>query len=250
MTFLASPVNEGLSPVYQWKVNGTIVGTNNPTYSYIPVNGDIVTCILNSSEICTTNNPATSNQVIMVINSNLVVSVSISASANPVCSGNAVTYTANPTNGGSSPIYQWKVNGINAGTSSSTYTYNPASGDQISCILTSNVACPIGNPATSNIITMNVPTSPVVTFTRCFDSITTTNAQPFRLKGGIPLGGTYSGAGVTNNIFYPCHCRRWHVPDNLYIHKCSLMFSQHDRHDHHDHHALHDLRADPHRHQR
>ena len=52
-------------------------------------------------------------------------------------------------------------------------------------------------------ITMNVPTSPVVTFTRCFDSITTTTAQPFKLKGGIPLGGTYSGAGVTNNIFYP-----------------------------------------------
>ena len=50
---------------------------------------------------------------------------------------------------------------------------------------------------------MSVPTSPIVTFTRCFDSITTTNAQPLKLKGGIPLGGTYSGAGVTNNIFYP-----------------------------------------------
>jgi uncharacterized protein (TIGR02145 family) len=50
---------------------------------------------------------------------------------------------------------------------------------------------------------MNVPASPVVTFTLCNDSITTTNAQPFKLKGGIPLGGTYSGAGVTNGIFYP-----------------------------------------------
>jgi uncharacterized protein (TIGR02145 family) len=50
---------------------------------------------------------------------------------------------------------------------------------------------------------MNVPASPVVTFTLCNDSITTTNAQPFKLKGGIPLGGTYSGAGVTNGIYYP-----------------------------------------------
>jgi uncharacterized protein (TIGR02145 family) len=50
---------------------------------------------------------------------------------------------------------------------------------------------------------MNVATSPVVTFTRCNDSITTINAQPFRLKGGIPLGGTYTGPGMTNGIFYP-----------------------------------------------
>ena len=203
VTFLASPVNEGSLPVYQWKVNGTIVGTNSPQYSYIPSNGDIVICVLSSSETCTTNNPAASNPVIMVIHSNLVVSVSITASANPVCSGNAVIYTAATINGGTTPFYQWKVNGANAGTNSSTYTYNPAAGDQVSCILTSNIPCPIGNPATSNIITMNVPASPVVTFTRCFDSITTTTAQPFKFKGGIPLGGTYSGAGVTNGIFYP-----------------------------------------------
>jgi uncharacterized protein (TIGR02145 family) len=50
---------------------------------------------------------------------------------------------------------------------------------------------------------MNVATSPIVTFTRCNDSITTTNAQPFKLKGGIPLGGTYSGPGVSNGIFHP-----------------------------------------------
>jgi hypothetical protein len=92
----------------------------------------------------------------MVINGNLPVSVSISASANPVCSGIAVTYTAVPNNGGGSPIYQWKVNGNNVGTNSTTYTYNPASDDQILCILTSNISCPIGNPATSNIFTMAV----------------------------------------------------------------------------------------------
>jgi len=50
---------------------------------------------------------------------------------------------------------------------------------------------------------MNVVSSPAVSFTACFDTITTTNAKPFKLKGGIPLGGTYSGPGVTNGIFYP-----------------------------------------------
>ena len=203
VTFTSTPVNQGTSPVYQWKVNGINAGSNSPVFTYNPTSGDLVSCILTSNVTCPSGNPATSNQITMTVNPVLSVSVSITASNNPVCSGNAVTYTAIPVNGGTSPVYQWKVNGINVGTNSTTYTYNPSSGDQVSCILTSNVACPMGNPATSNTITMSVPSSPVVTFTRCFDSVTTTNAQSIKLKGGIPLGGTYSGPGVTSGIFYP-----------------------------------------------
>jgi len=139
----------------------------------------------------------------MIVNANLPVGITIGASANPFCPGNSVTFTATPMNGGTNPAYQWKVNGINKGTNSPTYSYNPASGDLVSCILTSNLPCVTANPATSNTITMSGTLASVVTFTRCFDSITTTTAQPFKLKGGIPLGGTYSGAGVAGGIFHP-----------------------------------------------
>ncbi len=44
---------------------------------------------------------------------------------------------------------------------------------------------------------------PVVSYTPCNDNITTTAAQPINLKGGIPLGGNYTGTGVNSNIFYP-----------------------------------------------
>ena len=37
----------------------------------------------------------------------------------------------------------------------------------------------------------------------CNDTVTTTNAKPFILNGGYPLGGTYSGPGVNSGIFYP-----------------------------------------------
>ena len=47
-----------------------------------------------------------------------------------------------------------------------------------------------------------VITAPVVSLNIC-NNITTRGAQPFVLKGGIPLGGSYSGQGVIGNTFYP-----------------------------------------------
>jgi uncharacterized protein (TIGR02145 family) len=46
---------------------------------------------------------------------------------------------------------------------------------------------------------------PVVTLTTCTDTMTTLIAKPITLKGGIPLGGTYSGSGVNSltGIFTP-----------------------------------------------
>ncbi|NQV03445.1 MAG: hypothetical protein HQ542_12415 [Bacteroidia bacterium] len=43
---------------------------------------------------------------------------------------------------------------------------------------------------------MSVGEQPDVSFSVCFDTITTLNAKPFKLKGGIPLGGEYAGPGV------------------------------------------------------
>jgi hypothetical protein len=164
VVFTATLVNGGSNPTFQWKVNGTNVGTNSSDYAYIPANGDVVTCLLTSSEPCTTGNPATSNAVTMTVNPLLPVSISIAASANPVTAGTAVTFTATPVNGGLSPVYQWKVNGVNAGTNNATYTYTPANGDLITCVLTSDEACTTGNPATSNTVSMAVnPAVPVNT---------------------------------------------------------------------------------------
>ncbi len=87
---------------------------------------------------------------------NLPVSVSISASAVQVCAGTAVTFTATPVNGGETPVYQWKVNGVNAGNGGATFTYTPADGDIVTCVMTSSLPNVNGNPATSNPVTMSV----------------------------------------------------------------------------------------------
>ncbi|MCX6269418.1 MAG: hypothetical protein NTW16_19040, partial [Bacteroidetes bacterium] len=164
ITFTATPTNGGTSPGYQWKVNGTAVtGATNSTYSYVPVNGNSVTCVLSSSLICPTGTPATSNAIVMIINPILPVSATISASANPVCAGTSVTYTVTPVNGGTNPTYQWKVNGSKiTGATNTTYTHVPTNNNIINCTLTSNEVCKSGSPAVSNSITMSVTTNLVV----------------------------------------------------------------------------------------
>ncbi len=205
ITFTATPTNGGATPAYQWQVNGVNAGSGASTYTYNPAGGDIVTCILTSSLNCTTGNPATSNSITMVVNSNLPAGVTIAASSNPFCPGSLVTFTATPVNGGTAPAYQWKVNGANVGTNSPTYSNHPNNGDSVRCVMTSNLGCVINNPASSTEIIMSGTLAPFVTFTPCNDTITTLIAQPIKLKGGIPLGGTYSGPGVNplTGIFTP-----------------------------------------------
>ncbi|MCX6269241.1 MAG: hypothetical protein NTW16_18135, partial [Bacteroidetes bacterium] len=158
VTFTATPVNGGATPAYQWIKGATnISGATNATYSYIPAASDAVSCRMTSSTPCSLNNPATSNTVTMTVNPLQVVGVSIAASANPVCAGTSVTFTATPSNGGTTPLYQWKKGGTNiTGATNVTYSYIPLTGDAITCQLTSNATCPSGNPATSNTVTMTV----------------------------------------------------------------------------------------------
>ena len=63
-----------------------------------------------------------------------------------------------------------------------------------------------------SVITVN-PT-PNVVFIPCFDLITSIEAKPFKLRGGLPLNGTYSGAGVNSasGIFNPAAAPTGQVP--------------------------------------
>ena len=219
VTYTAVSTNAGVAPAYQWTVNGIDVGNTNTTYTYTPNNGDIVRCQLTSSMFCVTNNPAISNSITMIVSQLNPVSVLITASANPVCPGQSVTFTATPVNGGPFPTYQWKVNGINAGSNSPVYTYTPLNGDIITCRLTSLINCAIGNPALSNQIVMtsseNLPVSinvtpsvnpvcqgQIVTFSAAsVNSGTIPSYQWF--VNGIPIGTnttTYSYPPANNDV--------------------------------------------------
>jgi uncharacterized protein (TIGR02145 family) len=189
--YTSAASNTGENPVFEWTVNGIQVGSNDSILSMVPANNDSICCTVTSSYSCATNNPATSNTIVMDAGSALPASIQIASSANPVCEGTSVTYTATSQYGGTTPGYQWKVNGIPVGSNQTTYTYIPTHGDQITCMLTSSYACASNNPATSNTITMNVVSPQTCTASVAALTNPVCEGSPVTVAATVANGGTY-----------------------------------------------------------
>ncbi|NVO04177.1 MAG: PKD domain-containing protein, partial [Bacteroidetes bacterium] len=226
VTFTAAPVNGG-SPGYQWYLNGTIIpGATNSTYSSTGlINGDIISCNMNSSLGCVTGSPANSNQIAMTVNAPVAASVGINASSTTICQGSNVTFTAAPVNGGT-PSYQWYLNGTQIpGATNPTYSSSGLSNnDAISCIMTSNHSCVTGSPANSNVVNMTVNPTGTASISIsanpsnavCSGTNVTFIASP--VNGGTPsyqwynngsiivgaTNSTYSSASLLNNDIISC----------------------------------------------
>jgi uncharacterized protein (TIGR02145 family) len=124
-----------------------------------------------------------------------------------ICQG---TLTSNFT---TTPIanavsYSWTLVPPGAGTiagatTSMTVTWTPGFTGAVQVFVTGVNGC--GNGPVSNAHNISVLPRPVVTWTTCNDTVTLNTAKPIILKGGLPLAGMYSGAGVNSvtGIFYP-----------------------------------------------
>lgn len=126
------------------------------------------------------------------------VALQVGASSTAVCQGEAVVFTATPTDAGANPQFGWLVNGQPAGEDSTTFTTTGLNdGDRVACVLTSQETCATNNPAMSNVVTLEVYPLPEVTLTLpdTIDSAT----GPVELTGGFPAGGIYDGPGVTED---------------------------------------------------
>jgi hypothetical protein len=201
--FTATPTNGG-TPSYQWKLNGNNVGTNSNTYSNNALtNGDVVTVVMTSSLACVSPATATSPGITMIVGSTIVPSVSIAANpGTTICAGTNVTFTAIPVNGGTTPSYQWRLNG-NIADTGSTYSNNVwTNGDTVTVIMTSSIAC--ANPATAAsivIMTVGSTVTPTVSITAnpgntiCSGTNVTFTATP--TNGGTP---SYQWKRNGNNV--------------------------------------------------
>lgn len=163
VTFTATVTNEGSNPVYEWRKNGVTVGNNNQLYTDTSLqHNDVITCMLTSNSACVSPDSALSNSIVMSVNS-LVTSVSITADqGNVICAGTQVNFTALPVHGGSTPVFQWKINGVPQGGNAAVFTSHTLNNnDVVSCEMTTSESCATPALAVSNAISMSV--TPLVT---------------------------------------------------------------------------------------
>ncbi len=169
ITFTATPTSGGTAPAYQWKVDGVNVGTNSATYTSTALtNGQTVTCVMTSNLSCASPTTATSNTTTIITSGGAIiptVSTAITTGSTPACAGQSFTFTATPVNGGATPIYQWKVNGVNVGTNSTAYTTTALTdGQTVTCVMTSNEACASPSTVSSAGISITITSTPTINF--------------------------------------------------------------------------------------
>jgi len=203
MTFTAAPTNGGNNPGYQWYLNGSLIaGATNSTYSpALPVaDGSIFECILTTSLVCAVpaNDNDTLQMTIIPIN---VTAVSLTSTDDTICEGAPVTFTANPTNGGTDPVYAWTINNnpVAGNDTSFLSSTTMANGDVVGVTLTSDIACSLPSNTT---YTINVTPTPVPAVSQ--------TSFPASVCVGDVLNFTASGVNGGTAPTY-----QWYVNGNL-----------------------------------
>lgn len=164
VTFTAEPTNGG-TPTYVWRNGTTIIGGSGATYTTSSlVSGNSITVTMTSTELCASPTLDVSAPVSITIKPTPAPAVSITADNLSVCEGNAVNFTATPTEGGASPLYQWYIGTTKQGAATSFNTFTTSDltvstsspGNTVKVELVSNEECANATPVGSNVITIAV----------------------------------------------------------------------------------------------
>jgi hypothetical protein len=165
VTFTATPTNGGSQPIYEWTKNGSVVWVGTVYQTSALANGDSVFVMLHNTTDCVTNTPVKSNVIYITTSQMVTPSVTVTPSSTTICNGQMVMFTAASANGGTTPTYQWKLNGNNVGSNSPAYQNSSlVNGDIVSAVMTSSLSCANPSSVLSNNVSIAVTSSvaPVV----------------------------------------------------------------------------------------
>ncbi len=186
--FSSIPSFGGTAPTYTWTKNGVNVATG-PAYSYIPVEGDVVYCRINSNYVCRTSDTATSSNITMhtQVSAPLPVVNLIATPGTNVPAGTSVTLTAAVSGTTIAVSYQWLVNGTPIpGATLSSFTSNTfVDGDIVTCQVTNNDPCA---KFTLKSVKFTDPTfvgGPLGTAPVAFSMMPNPNSGTFTVKGSV-----------------------------------------------------------------
>lgn len=130
-------------------------------------------------------------------------SISISANVTTICPNQTVTFSSSIVNGGTSPFYQWKINGVNMAANGSVYTSNGGqivNGDVVTCYLVSSSSCANPDTVYSNSVTILVggATTTPITDTICQNEYYIFNGDSLNTSG--TYYDTISNSGGCDSI--------------------------------------------------
>ncbi|WP_375436345.1 gliding motility-associated C-terminal domain-containing protein [uncultured Hymenobacter sp.] len=150
LTFTAVPANAGAAPTFRWLVNNVAVASGATFTSSTLVSGDQVQVeVTPTAGLCSTG-PAVAT-VTVTRTPTLLPSLGIAVQpGGPVCLGAPLTFNvAGVTEGGSTPEYQWQVNGTDvAGATGLAFTSTTLrEGQIVTARLRTTNTC--GQPATA-----------------------------------------------------------------------------------------------------
>jgi len=183
-----------VNPTYQWQLNGANVGTNN-TYTAPVVSTDAIICTVTNNDVCPSSASVSVTNIVTIPFTALTVSIQVSPSG-AVCGGTPVTFTATPNLAGANTVYQWKVNGVNAGNNNPVFSSSSfANGDIVTCSFTNN-SIPCSVTATSNAVAVSIiaPSNPAPSVT--------ISASANNVYAGSPITFTATPVNAVNNPAY------------------------------------------------
>jgi gliding motility-associated-like protein len=189
IAFQATPTNGGAVPTYTWFENGVQMQSNTfPLYNTTANNNDTIIVQMTPFGI-TCPLPATAVDT-FVIQTNAPVTPAVAITANPAtfCAGTNVTFTANPTNGGSSPGYIWTLNGFPVSAVDTFASASLNDGDTLIVNMLSNQTCVTGNTASDTFAIQVIP-SPNLTLAQ--DSVSVCPGAPASLIANATAGSTF-----------------------------------------------------------
>jgi hypothetical protein len=163
-------VNNILGATYAW---GGATGTDGWTYSGQITNeltANAGTGAKTFTVTVTDNGCSSSASVAVNTTTPLEPKVVVTTPSSDICANVSHTFTASPTNGGITPSYQWKVNGLDVGANSNTFTSSFNAEDRIWVVMTTGAsACVTTTTDTSNIFfAKGLAYNPTIAWTETF----------------------------------------------------------------------------------
>ena len=148
--------------LWQKSFGGTI--GDHPQNIIEAANGSLfITGFSSSNDNDVTNNHGSSDEWLIKLSFDIssTIAVGITASANNICSGKNISFTATPVNAGTNPSYHWYINAIEqpAATTSVFSSAALRDGDLVSCKIKNDLICADAAEAESNSIKIIIDTT-------------------------------------------------------------------------------------------